>query len=332
MTRKIWIYAGAVLLGACMALGAQDARVPEKTPATQHALPYTEKTDDGCTIERFTIHSPRMNRDIKTSVVLPPAYASHPDQHFPVLYTLHGMFAPYDCYAGMTPLRKTLKDHPMILVGFDGDKTGWYLDAPKDPKSQFETFFYDELIPYIDAHFRTRAKPEYRGVTGFSMGGHGAFYYMLARPGVVGSVSTMSAVFSFDDNQSPRRTKTLIPLLGPYDENKADYAKFRLQPLLADHFAKDLPTPPIYIHCGTDDHLIDENRAMATYLMQVNKQRKAAGKPPVIFTYKESPGAHTWGFWREGSVGVADFHWRCFELGAAATQPPTSHPATQGKP
>jgi S-formylglutathione hydrolase FrmB len=324
MFRKRAWYAGAMLLGACVALGAgETVSVKRKAASSQRALPYSEKTDDGCTIERFTVHSPKMDREIRTSVVLPPGYESNPQQRFPVLYTLHGMFASYDSYAEMPTLRRTLKDHPMIIVGFDGDKTGWYLDSTKDPKSQFETFFYDELIPYIDGHFRTKARPEYRGVTGFSMGGHGAFYYMLARPGVVGSVSTMSAVFSFDDNQSPRRMKTLIPLLGPYEENKEEYAKFRLLPLLAEHFKKDLPTPPIYIHCGTEDHLIEENRAMAVYLMQVNKERKAAGKPAVIFQYKESPGAHTWPFWRDGAVGVADFHWRCFEQAAhvAATKP-----------
>jgi S-formylglutathione hydrolase FrmB len=217
-------------------------------------------------------------------------------------------------------------------VCFDGDKMGWYLDAPKNPQSQFTTFFFDELILYIDGHFRTKAAPEYRGVTGFSMGGHGAFHYMLARPGVIGSVSTMSAVFSFDDNQEPRRMKIITPLLGPYEENKEDYARFRIYPRLEEYLAKGAPLPPIFIHCGTEDHLIGENRDMANYLMKVNKERQAAGKsggPPIIFQYKESPGAHTWAFWRDASVGIADFHWRCFELGKDATKPPTSHPATR---
>jgi S-formylglutathione hydrolase FrmB len=327
MVKKLAWCVAALVMGACVVVGAE-------TSSTQSGVVTTGGGEftimpEGCTIKKYTVRSEKMKRDIKVAVVLPPGYEASAEKRYPVLYTLHGMGAPYAGFSEMTPLRKSLKDRPMIVVSFDGDKMSWYLDAPKKPESQFTTFFFEELIPHIDKEYRTKASAEYRGVTGFSMGGHGGFHYMLSRPGVLGSVSTLSAVFSFDDNQKERRMKIITPLLGPYEENKEDYAKFRLYPRLEEHLKKGLGLPPIFIHCGTEDHLIDESRGMANFLMQANRERKQAGKPPIVFQYKESPGEHKWPFWRDASAGAADFHWRVFEAADAAAARAATQAATK---
>ena len=66
----------------------------------------TEATPEGCTVEKFTIPSKAMKRDIKVAVLLPPQYGEKNDARFPVLYTLHGASAPYATFAEMGPLRK----------------------------------------------------------------------------------------------------------------------------------------------------------------------------------------------------------------------------------
>ena len=56
-----------------------------------------------------------------------------PDKKYPVLYALHGMGASYAVYSDMSPLRKALRERPMIVASFDCDRAGWYIDSPKKP-------------------------------------------------------------------------------------------------------------------------------------------------------------------------------------------------------
>lgn len=248
---------------------------------------------DGCTIEKYSIYSPSMKRDIRIVVVLPPAYPSSPDQKFPILHTLHGYGAPYDTWSQMTTLRQTLKDCPMIVTCLDGDKGSWYLDSPIKPDSQFETFFFDEFIPYLDKTYRVDTTR--RAVTGFSMGGAGAFQYMLKKPELFKSVSSLSGAFRHFSPPDAKMKEYLAALLGPLDQHPECYQA--LDPYVG--IGKTAKLPPIYLHCGTEDSLISENREMSAFLKTKGFQVQ----------YKESAGAHNWAFWKAAAPDVIKFHW-----------------------
>lgn len=47
--------------------------------------------------------------------------------------------------------------------------------------------------------------------------------------------------------------------------------------------------PEIYMACGTEDFLLQQNRAFRDFLKQQN----------VAVHYEESPGIHDWKFWNE---------------------------------
>jgi S-formylglutathione hydrolase FrmB len=250
--------------------------------------------ENGCTIEKYTIHSPSMNRDIRIVVVLPPAYASSPDETFPILHALHGYGAPYDTWSQMASLRKTLAECPMIVTCLDGDKGSWYLDSPLKTESQFETFFFAEFIPYLDKHYRVDATR--RAVTGFSMGGSGAFHYMLARPELFKSVSSLSGAFYELTPPNETMKGYLEELIGSYDEHPDLYEKLDCNVGIR----KADKLPPIYLHCGTEDFLIEVNRRMHTLLKAEGFQAE----------YKETEGAHDWSFWKAAAPEVIRFHWK----------------------
>ena len=273
---------------------------------------------EGCTVEKFTVLSKSMNREIKAVVVLPPEYAQKPNARYPVLYALHGMLAPYASWSEMWPLRTSLSEHPMILVCFDGDKAGWYIDSTTKPDSQFATFFFNELIPYIDGHYRTRADGGSRGVTGFSMGGYGAFQYMLTHPEMFASISSLSGAFERLGERGKPPMESLVSLLGSFEKNKANFLKYGIYNRLEERIAKGEHLPAMFIHCGTEDDLITENRTLQTFLNEQNQKLAKDKKATLVFQYKESPGKHDWKFWRDASVGVADFHWRSFQQAAKA--------------
>jgi enterochelin esterase-like enzyme len=56
----------------------------------------------------------------------------------------------------------------------------------------FQTFLCDELVPYVDAHFRTIANKDNRAMAGLSMGGMETHSITLARPEMFGYYGLLS--------------------------------------------------------------------------------------------------------------------------------------------
>ena len=286
---------------------------PEKSYSS---LPKKQVVDtsfvapSGCTIQRFRIYSNSMQRDIKVAVVLPPAYQNDKKRKFPILYTLHGASAPYDTYAAMNLLQNELKEKPFIYTCFDGDSFSMYIDSKYPIKtarekvdttkrrSLFTTFFFKEFIPALDKMYRVDKSK--RGLTGFSMGGYGALHYALVNPEMFCSVSGLSSVFL--DTSEKGSAGRLRSMIGPYEENKADYEAIDHYKRIAALKAKGKKIPPVFLACGKEDPLIVQSRKMRDYLKSLN----------LTVEYKESPGLHNWAFWHPESVGVAKFHWKYF--------------------
>jgi S-formylglutathione hydrolase FrmB len=270
----------------------------------------TTVSPEGCILDKFEVHSPSMGREIKAVVVLPPEYKDHPEKKYPVLHTFHGAEAPYDTFSAMVPLRQALAGKPMIVTCFDADAWSAYLDSPfplkrgREPekemlvKSLFTTFFFEEFIPHIDRHYRVDDAK--RMLTGFSMGGFGAFHYLLTKPERFVSVSSLSGWFESWRSLPDDRRLWVESLIGPYEGNEGLYAALDLYGGIKRQKNNGVKFPPLYLHCGTEDFLLEANRTMSAFLKEQG----------IDCEYLETPGDHTWPFWRDASVGVIDFHWR----------------------
>jgi S-formylglutathione hydrolase FrmB len=108
------------------------------------------------------------------NVLLPDDYQTS-GRTYPVLYMFHGGaddFRQFD-FLG---IRDLTAGKPIIVVMPDGGHAGWY----SNPVSSFvgprnwETFHIAQLLPWIEANFRTYAEYDGRAIGGFSMGGFGA--------------------------------------------------------------------------------------------------------------------------------------------------------------
>lgn len=109
-------------------------------------------------------------------IYTPPAYDVQPERRFPVLYWLHGSGS---ATAGIAPMTNWFSSAmaqglmpPMIIVFVNGMPFGMYCDAA-DGSTPIETVTISELIPHVDANFRTIASRSGRVLEGFSMGGYG---------------------------------------------------------------------------------------------------------------------------------------------------------------
>ena len=134
------------------------------------------------------------------NVYLPPTYDKNKKERFPVLYLQHGWGEnetswPVQGCAGliMDNLLAEGKCKPFIIVmtyGMTNDvKFG---GIGQFTAKEFEPVLCDELVPYIDANFKTKADKWNRAMAGLSMGGIETKLITLRRPEVFGSWGLLS--------------------------------------------------------------------------------------------------------------------------------------------
>jgi len=146
------------------------------------------KTPRGVT--HRTLMAKTMGVEVGFNVYLPPNYAGSTES-YPVLYWLHG--AGSDENAGL-PIAEMLDKaiqsgqmQPVIMVIPNGGKKSEYRDwEPQNVKP--ESFLIRDLIPYIDATYRTIKERRGRWIEGMSMGGNGSLKTALKFPDLFSSV------------------------------------------------------------------------------------------------------------------------------------------------
>jgi poly(3-hydroxybutyrate) depolymerase len=126
----------------------------------------------------------------------PAAHDRDPDARFPVVYWLHGSGGGA---AGIAPLARLVDEAiesgstpPCFVVFVNGLPQGMYVDW-KDGSTPIESMIVKDLVPHIDATYRTIPTRAGRLLDGFSMGGYGAARLGFAHPELFRAVSMLGA-------------------------------------------------------------------------------------------------------------------------------------------
>ena len=143
------------------------------------------------TLTNLVVRSEKMERDIPVSIVLPSGYNPEAKTHYPSVYVLHGANGSGQKNASASVIRQLVDKYGFIAVCPDGGKTSWWLDSPIDPKYQYETFVVREVVPYVDANYKTVAGRSKRAIMGGSMGGHGACYLGMRHKDIFGAIGNI---------------------------------------------------------------------------------------------------------------------------------------------
>lgn len=128
------------------------------------------------------------------SVLLPAGYADAgaAAKRYPVLYLLHGGGQDHSAFMARSAFVRTARRNEMIVVMPAADRT---LGGRPGVQARYETFLATELIPYVDANYRTVPSPAGRAIGGISQGGGYAASTALRYPGVYGWVGAFSPAF-----------------------------------------------------------------------------------------------------------------------------------------
>jgi S-formylglutathione hydrolase FrmB len=142
-------------------------------------------------------------------VYLPPE-AVDASRRFPAVYCLTGFTGSGVMYMNVEPWTPSLPERfeslrarglvePMILVMpdcFTRLGGSQYIDS--SATGRYETYLINEIVPLIDARFRTIADPAHRAVMGKSSGGYGAIVHALKHPETFGAVACHSGDMYFE--------------------------------------------------------------------------------------------------------------------------------------
>lgn len=134
---------------------------------------------------------------VDVNVLLPAGYTEEPQRQYPVLYLLHGAVFDENTWLNRTDISAftatTSPDQEAIVVIPDGGPFSFYADW-RDGSEVWETFFLEDLLPYVDAHFRTLADGSQRAIAGQSMGGYGATHLAARHPELFAAVGSFSGI------------------------------------------------------------------------------------------------------------------------------------------
>lgn len=139
----------------------------------------------GARLVPMEIVGPITGLPVLFNIYLPPGYDSD-SAAYPVLYDLHGLADSRDTNPGpvIRSLEAAMRNSvigPLIVVFPQGYIEAYWADT-RDGVRPGETQVIRELLPYVDANFRTLDHRARRGVSGFSMGGFGALAYATKYP------------------------------------------------------------------------------------------------------------------------------------------------------
>jgi len=243
-----------------------------------------------CELKYF---SKALEKAIAANLILPEGDMEGP---FATFYLLHGLSDDHTIWQRRTSIERYVQNLPLIVVMPDSGR-GFYTDAKEG--MAWETAIVRDLVNYVDKMFPTKATRAGRCVGGLSMGGYGAVKLALKYPDLFcsavshsGAPSIVRRLDSTWDNYAYwKRLFGENPAGGPDDCWALAQKAVPLAPE---------KRPALRLDCGTEDFLLEDNRAFHAHLSEIGYPHE----------YEEFPGAHTWDYWDIHVQEAIAFHAR----------------------
>lgn len=256
------------------------------------------------------VESEVLDREMGYSVYLPEGYHTS-TRTYPILYLLHGMTGDHNDWITVGEVQriagKAISEGSapeMIIIMPDGLYDAFYINN-YDGSINWEDFFHEEFIPEVESRYRISDRGTPRAIAGLSMGGYGAMYHGVKYKEKFSAVYAMSAAFleveplQDGEEKSDWDREFHQKTWGPDNEEgyPENYKEHSIQEMFLamdpidpsqGGMSQEAQLPKIYIDCGDDDFLFEQNTNLANILKSKN----------VPFEFRIRDGAHTWDYWR----------------------------------
>ena len=236
-----------------------------------------------CYSVKYISHLEEMNgKELQYSIYLPPSYYSRPERSYPVVYLLHGINSTGDSFVNVDHIESKMNEwihsglvEEMIVVMPNSGKSSFYKDTDAsngitDSAGPWAKHIYIDMVEEIDSNYRTLAQPEFRGISGISMGGSGVCTVGMTHPEIFTSYATHMGAIPEDISQYMTAT------------------------------GKDLAKLDFYMDCGLQDQMVDPQRTAnaAQYLQSIGAN----------ITWEMRSGGHNSAFYMEGMPASMKMH------------------------
>ena len=240
-----------------------------------------------------TVESALLGGPVDVNVYLPAGFDAASDAKYPVVYLLHGLYGTYKDWENLGHM-KILVDElvasgeivPLVIImpnaGDPDIHNNWngYFNMPGHP---YEDFFFQELIPAVEARYKAFGDKQHRAVMGLSMGGGGSTVYAQRHPDMFSSCYAMSAWL---DNSEPRadmpKDKFYLVSKSVREHSALDFIDKADEATI-----EKLRTVKWFFDCGDDDYLLD----LSVSLYQKMRDRDLRSELRV------RDGWHSWEYW-----------------------------------
>jgi S-formylglutathione hydrolase FrmB len=228
-------------------------------------------------VEHIRIHGQALEGNLEgdavdrdATVFLPPSYNDSRTRRYPVVYALHGYSIGAEQWTQEIHVPQTIEGafakgaHEMIVVLPDSKTVhNGSMYSSSVTTGDFENYVAHDVVAYVDAHYRTIATRESRGLVGHSMGGYGATRIGMKHADAFGSLYIMSPcclsprgsgggrgaaggnAAANDDAQAAVKT--------PADSAKLPFAQ-RAQLASAAAWSPNPKNPPLYLDLPIGDN------------------------------------------------------------------------------
>ena len=244
-------------LGCSQAMGQMQTLVP---PVVAGAKPVT--------VEHIRIHGASLEGNLEGDAVdrdvlvfLPPGY-SKSSERYPVVYALHGYSIGAEQWTHEIHVPQTIEGafaqgaREMIVVLPDSKTIhNGSMYSSSVTTGDFERFIAQDVVSYIDSHYRTIANRASRGLVGHSMGGYGATRIGMKHPEVFGSLYIMSPCClsaRMPGEKAAELEKAVAAMKAPSDSANLPFFT-RAQLASAAAWSPDPKNPPLYLDLPTKD-------------------------------------------------------------------------------
>jgi enterochelin esterase-like enzyme len=246
------------------------------------------------TVLDSTMHSDTLGLDLPYRVYLPPGYSSSQDR-YPVLYLLHGIGGNYTEWTEGNLVGPTLDGlisegqvRPMIVFMPEGNGS-YYLNWAGGGL-RWSDYVANDVVSFVDSHYRTIADRAQRAIGGHSMGGEAALQLAFNHPDL----------FSVVGGHSPSVRLSIVDVpayFGDWD-HYAGYDPVRLA-LSRDN----LGSLQIWIDVDEQDPHLDANQELHTNLSSQG----------IDHQWNVFPGIHFTSYWIEHDPQYLRFYSAAFD-------------------
>ncbi len=253
---------GLSMMAAVIAL----AQTPTFPPVSYPPAPSQRGT-----VERIKVHGKSLEGNLEgdspdrdVSVYLPPGYKRHTKQRYPVLYLLHGYMDNDINWFGE---KHVFVDGPLaidraiaagareMIVVMPSAYTVYMgsMYSNSVTTGNWEAFITQDLVSYIDSHYRTIPERASRGLAGHSMGGYGTIRIGMKYPEVFSSLYALSACcLTPNRNMQGAAMEKAEAIHSAADLAKADFGT-RAMIASAAAWSPDPLNPPLYFDLPVKD-------------------------------------------------------------------------------